>query len=150
MRIWEERMKKIMMISLLSLLLMGFCLDNGLASSKKNQPADNYLTFSFVINPVSVGYKRQVARNLFFTGNVDYEGSHGDLYFQGGASYMIPRKFWIFWFYGGGGWQFSRNSGYQFPYMALGTRVWILSWEVVYPLQRGEGQEYRFGFSIAF
>jgi hypothetical protein len=138
------------MISVLSLLVMGICVEDGFGRSKKNQLSDNYLTFSFVIHPVSVGYKRQVARSFYFTGNVDYVSSNEDLYFQAGASYMIPRKFWIFWFYGGGGWQFSRNHGYQFPFMSLGTRVWILSWEVVYPLQRDETTEYRFGFSIAF
>ncbi|MCK4931964.1 MAG: hypothetical protein KAT01_07350 [Candidatus Aminicenantes bacterium] len=142
--------KAVMIISLVSLLMMGICIDDVLASSKKNQPSDNYLTFSFVIYPVSVGYKRQVVHGFYFTGNVDYVGSNEDLYFQGGAAYMIPRKFWIFWFYGGGGWQFSRNHGYQFPYMTLGTRVWFLSWEVVYPLQRGEETGYRFGFSFAF
>ena len=147
----EERMKKAVMIfSLTCLLLMGVCINDVLADSKKNLPADNYVTFSFVIHPVSVGYKRQVARNFYFTGNVDYEGSNGDLYFQAGGAYMIPRKFWIFWLYGGGGWQFSRNNGYQFPYLALGSRVWILSWEVSYPLQRGQEPGYRFGFSIAF
>jgi len=108
------------------------------------------LSFSFVIHPVSVGYKRQVARSFYFTGNVDYVGDNNDLYFQVGGAYMVPRKFWIFWFHGGGGWQFSRNYGYQFPYLTLGTRVWILTWEVVYPLQRGEERGYRFGFSIAF
>lgn len=138
------------MISLGVLCVLGICFEDGLAGPNKNQPADNYLTFSFVINPTSVGYKRQVARNFYFTGNVDYEGSDGDLFFQAGTAYMIPRKFWIFWLYGGGGWQFSRNHGYQFPYMMLGTRVWILTWEVVYPLQRGEDPGYRFGFSIAF
>jgi hypothetical protein len=144
-------MKKALMIFILTnFLMMGVSIDDVFANSKKNLPADNYLTFSFVIHPVSVGYKRQVARSFYFTGNVDYEGSNGDLYFQGGAAYMIPRKFWIFWLYGGGGWQFSRNHGYQFPYLTLGSRVWILSWEVIYPLQRGEEPAYRFGFSIAF
>ena len=67
-------MKKITMIGLMSLLLMGFCIDEALANSKKNQLSDNYLSFSFVIHPVSVGYKRQVARSFYFTGNVDYVG----------------------------------------------------------------------------
>jgi hypothetical protein len=150
MRIWEERMKKTLMIGLISLLLMGICVDDTLASSKKSQLSNNYLSFSFVIHPVSVGYKRQVARSFFFTGNVDYVGDNNDLYFQAGGAYMVPRKFWIFWFYGGGGWQFSRNHGYQFPYLTLGTRVWIFSWEVTYPLQRGEETGSRFGFTIAF
>ena len=144
-------MKKAAIIfTLASLFILGMCMGEAMAIPKKSQPADNYLTFSFVIHPVSVGYKRQVARNFYFTGNIDYEDSHGDLYFQGGGAYMLPRKFWIFWLYGGGGWQFSRNHGYQFPYLTLGTRVWILSWEVVYPLQRAEETNYRFGFSIAF
>ena len=144
-------MKKVAIIfSFLCLLLAGVCIDDALASSDKNLPADNYVTFSFVIHPVSVGYKRQVAPCFFFTGNVDYEGSDGDLYFQAGGVYMLPHKFWIFRLYGGGGWQFSRNYGYQFPYLTLGSRVWIFSWEVVYPLERGEDPGYRFGFSIAF
>ena len=75
--------KAVMIISLVSLLMMGICIDDVLASSKKNQPSDNYLTFSFVIYPVSVGYKRQVVHGFYFTGNVDYVGSNEDLYFQG-------------------------------------------------------------------
>lgn len=137
-------------MSLAGLLVVTICVEDAWAASRRNQPADNYVTFSFVINPISVGYKRQVARSFYFTGNVDYEGSQGDLYFQGGGAYMLPHKFWIFWLYGGGGWQFSRNHGYQFPYLTLGTRVWILSWEVIYPLERHEDPGYRFGFSIAF
>jgi hypothetical protein len=144
-------MKKIFTIGFLSLLIVGFCsIDALAANSKKSQLSDNYLSFSFVINPVCVGYKRQVAQSFYFSGNVDYIEDNNDLHFQVGGVYMLPRKFWIFWFYGGGGWQFSRNHGYQFPYLSLGTRVWIFSWEVAYPLQRGEETGYRFGFSFAF
>jgi len=142
--------KALIIFTLASLFIVGICIKDVSASQTKNQLADNYLTFSFVIHPVSVGYKRQVSRNFYFTGNIDYEDSSGDLFFQGGGAYMIPRKFWIFQFYGGGGWQFSRNHGYQFPYLSLGTRIWILSWEVVYPLQRAEETGYRFGFCISF
>ena len=143
-------MKKYKKILILTFIVFVFGGQNAFAHGKKPELPDHFLTFSFVIHPVSMGYKHRVASSTYLTTNLDYVGGEHDLYFQVGASYMIPRKFWIFWFYGGTGLQFSRNQAYQHPYITLGTRFWILYSEVVYPIQRAGDTGFRFGFSVTF
>jgi hypothetical protein len=143
-------MKKYGIVVLFVLMIGVFGVPNMFAHEKKPEVPDHYLTFSFVIHPVSVGYKHRVASSTYLTTNLDYVGDKNDIYFQVGAAYMIPRKFWIFWFYGGTGLQFSRNHAYQHPYVTLGTRFWILYSEVVYPIQRASDTGFRFGFSVTF
>jgi len=138
------------MIILFVLMVGVFGVPTMFAHGKKPDLPDHYLTFSFVIHPASVGYKHRVASSTYLTTNLDFVGGEHDLYFQVGASYMIPRKFWIFWFYGGTGLQFSRRQAYQYPYITLGTRFWILYSEVVYPIQRSGDTGFRFGFSVTF
>jgi len=142
--------KKYKTITILAFVVFVFGGSNMFAHGKKPQLPDNYITFSFVIHPASVGYKHRVASSTYLTTNLDYVGDRNDIYFQVGAGYMIPRKFWIFWFYGGTGLQFSRNHAYQYPYITLGTRFWILYSEVVYPIQRGGDSGFRLGFSVTF
>ena len=143
-------MKEYRMIILFVLMVGVFGVPTMFAHGKKPDLPDHYLTFSFVIHPASVGYKHRVASSTYLTTNLDFVGGEHDLYFQVGASYMIPRKFWIFWFYGGTGLQFSRRQAYQYPYITLGTRFWILYSEVVYPIQRAGDTGFRFGFSVTF
>ena len=138
-------------ITVLFVWMIGiFGVSNTFAHGKKPEVPDHNLTFSFVIHPVSVGYKHRVASSTYLTTNLDYVEDRNDIQFQVGAAYMIPRKFWIFWFYGGTGLQFSRNHAYQHPYVTLGTRFWILYSEVVYPIQRTSDTGFRFGFSVTF
>ena len=120
------------------------------AKGKKPELPDHNLTFSFVIHPVSVGYKLRVANSTYLTTNMDYISDRNDVTFQVGAGYMIPRKFWIFWLYGGTGLQFSRNHAYEHPYITFGTRFWILFSEVVYPIVRSDDTTFRTGFSVTF
>jgi hypothetical protein len=143
-------MKKYRIIVLFVLMTGMLAVPNLFAHGKKPEVPNHNLTFSFVINPASVGYKHRVANSTYLTTNLDYASDRNDITFQVGAGYMIPRKFWIFWFYGGAGLQFSRNQAYQHPYITLGTRFWILYSEVVYPIQRGEDTCFRFGFSVTF
>ena len=138
------------MIFLFVLMVGVYCVPTMSAHGRKPDLPDHYLTFSFVIHPASVGYKHRVADSTYLTTNLDFVGGEHDLYFQVGASYMIPRKFWIFWFYGGTGLQFSRRQAYQYPYITLGTRFWILYSEVVYPIQSSGDTGFRFGFSVTF
>jgi hypothetical protein len=81
---------------------------------------------------------------------MDYVSSASDLEFQTGALYIIPKKILIFQFYGGAGLQFSRNTGYQYPYINLGTRFLFLFSEVIHPLRHGTQPRYRFGLSFSF
>jgi hypothetical protein len=150
MDLWEETMRKYKIAVLFVLMIALLGGQNLFAHKKRPNLPDHYLTFSFVINPASVGYKHRVASSTYLTTNLDYISDRGDLTFQVGASYMIPRKFLFFWFYGGTGLQFSRRHAYQYPYLTLGTRFWILYWEVTYPIQRGDDTSFRFGFSVTF
>ena len=143
-------MKKYLTIFILSLLIIVFCTQNTFARVKRVEMPKNYLTFSFVIHPASVGYKHLIAENIYLTTNLDYVHSDSELYFQSGAAYMIPYKFLIFRFYGGSGLQFSRNHGYQSPYVMLGTKIWIFYTEIVYFMQRHETPGYRLGFIASF
>jgi hypothetical protein len=143
-------MNKIRIVILFVLMIALLGGQNLFAHKKKLNLPDHYLTFSFVINPASVGYKHRVASSTYLTTNLDYVNDRDDLTFQVGASYMIPRKFLFFWFYGGTGLQFSRRRAYQHPYVTLGTRFWILYSEVTYPIQRAGDTGFRFGFSVTF
>jgi hypothetical protein len=142
-----KKYRIVVLVVLMNAVLGG---QNLFAHKKKPELPDHYLTFSFVIHPASVGYKHRVASSTYLTTNLDYVGDKDDLYFQVGAGYRIPRKFWIFWFYGGTGLQFSRHHAYQHPYITLGTRFWILCSEVIYPIQRAGDTGFRFGFSVTF
>ncbi len=129
---------------LLLLILMG-----GILSAKERTPK-GYLNFSFFINPLDIGYQHRLVDNLYATANLDYQGSDSDLKFRTGAVYSIPRKIIIFRFYGGGGFQYSRNQGYQYPYLAVGTRFLFLFSEILHPIESHATPEYRLGFSVKF
>lgn len=143
-------MKKNLTIFILSLLIIVVCTENTSARVKPVELQKNYLTFSFVIYPANAGLKHLVTKNFYLTANLDYVHSKSDVYFQSGATYMIPYKFLIFRFYGGGGLQLSRNHGFQYPYAMLGTKIWVFYTEIVYPLQSKETPGYRLGFIASF
>ena len=143
-------MKKYAIIVFVALMAAFLTVPEIFAHGKKPDIPDHYLTFSFVINPASVGYKHRVADSTYLTTNLDYVDDRNDITFQVGAGYMIPSKFLFFWLYGGAGLQFSRNHAYEHPYITLGTRFWILYWEAVYPIQGREDTLFRFGFSVTF
>ena len=143
-------MKKYLTASFVGLLVMGFCVTDVFSGRKKFEPPEHYVTFSFFINPWNVGYKHLLARNLYLTGNLDYVGSRSDLILQAGAAYMIPRKILIFRFFGGGGLEFSRNDGYMYPYVMIGTKLWVFHFDIVHPLRRNIEPGYRLGFIFSF
>lgn len=143
-------MKKFIAVSLLGVFVMGFCATDVFARRKKFEPPDHYLTLSFFISPWSVGYKHLLSRNLYLTGNLDYSSGDEDLIFQAGAAYMVPRKILIFRFFGGGGLEFSRNNTSMYPYVTIGTKLWILHFEIIHPLLRNRSPGYRFGFIFPF
>jgi len=87
---------------------------------------------------------------VYATGNLDYRQSVDDLEFQAGAVYMFPVKILIFRLYTGGGYQFSRNEGYQYPYVTVGTNFLFLFSEVIYPMETATDPKYRFGLSFKF
>ncbi|MBN1222555.1 MAG: hypothetical protein JXB23_04870 [Candidatus Aminicenantes bacterium] len=143
-------MKRYPVIILLALWIMGFIAQDALAYSRKSKFPDNYLNFSFFITPMSIGLKHQVAKNVYFTGNMDYDKSDENLIFQGGAAYMIPRKIVIFHLYGGTGLEYTRNSSQIYPYFMVGTKLWIIHFDIVHPLLKGANPGYRLGFMFSF
>ncbi len=131
------------------LLLLGSSLPAA-AHGRRYQPAPHYLTFSFVVNPSALGYKHHLGKNLYATGDVLYQEEHSDLLIRVGGAYFVPVKILFFRLYASGGYQFSRNDGYQFPYAGVGTHFWIFFTEVIHPFQSRATPEYRLGFSIRF
>jgi len=146
-------MKKYLSIGLMGLLALGFCATDTFAKHRRSRPyrsPDNFVTFSFFIHPVSLGYQHRLSGNLFLTGNMDYVSSESDLLFQAGAAYMLPRKILFFRLYGGGGIEMSRNHGYRYPYVVAGTKFFFLYAEIVHPMQSHGTPSYRLGFSFTF
>jgi len=146
----EEQMKKILLISLLVILIIPLLTATGFARGRKSCAPGHFLTLSFFINPVNIGYKHRLFGNLYATTNLDYRRSITDLELQTGAVYLFPHKIIIFTLYGGGGIQFSRNEGYQYPYLTVGTNFLFLFTEIIHPLENGREPNYRFGFSFKF
>jgi hypothetical protein len=143
----EEQMKKIILITLL--VIMALFLSESQAFAEKPNP-NKFLTVSFFINPVGIGYKHAVAENFYLSGSLDYRSTATDLEFQTGAMYLIPKKILIFNFYVGSGLQFSRNHGYQYPYVTVGTNFLFLFTEMIHPLEANRDPRYRFGFNVRF
>ena len=143
-------MKKYSIIIFLWFLLMGVFAVDSMAHSKKTGNPDNYLSLSFFISPFSVGLKHQLTKSIYVTGNMDYIGHDQNLIFQGGLAYMIPRKILIFRFYGGGGIEYSRNDYRADPYIMVGTKLWIIHFDMVHLLRQGATPGYRLGFMFSF
>jgi hypothetical protein len=147
----EATMKKYVALGFLGLALMALTSSDAFAKCRRGRTPERYVNLSFFFfQPLDVGYKQRVAPNVYLTGNMDYEPDEKDLRFQAGAAYMIPHKILFFRLYGGGGVEFSRNKGYMYPYVAVGTNFWILYTEIVHPLRAGREPTYRFGLSLAF
>jgi len=146
----EERMRKLFSISILMVLIISISSTETLANSTKDSSSKNYLTFSWFFKPASLGTKVLVTKKVYATGNIDYRDSTKDLEFQGGAVYLFPPKILIFKLYAGGGLQFSRNEGFQYPYISVGTNFLFLFSEILYPMKSGLEPKYRAGFSVKF
>jgi len=143
-------MKKIVLIVLMAVLIILLLTATGFASKKRDCTPGHFLTFSCFINPVNIGYKHRLSENIYATANLDYRSSINDLEFQTGAVYLIPRKILIFQLYGGGGVQLSRNEGYQYPFLTVGTNFLFLFTEIIHPLENRMEPKYRLGFSFKF
>ncbi len=143
-------MKKKLSTILMASLIILFSASGILAEPHRDYPNRNYLNFSWFIKPSSLGLKTRLFSTVYATGNLNYRQSVNDIEFQAGAVYMFPRKILIFRLYTGGGYQFSRNDGYQYPYVTVGTQFLFLFSEVVYPMETAADPKYRFGLSVKF
>jgi len=143
-------MRKLFSISILMILIISISSNEILANSPRDSSSNNYLTFSWFFKPASLGTKFRIANNVYATGNIDYRDSTKDLEFQAGTVYLFPAKILIFKLYTGGGYQFSRNEGFQYPYISVGTNFLFLFSEIIYPMKSGLDPKYRAGFNIKF
>ena len=143
-------MKKLFLIIMLIMLATLLSSNELFARSPRSYPDQNYINFSWFLRPASLGIKTRLFSNVYATGNLDYRKSIDDLELQAGAVYMFPVKILIFKLYAGGGYQFSKNEGFQYPYATVGTNFWIFFTEAVHPLDSRAESKYRFGLSIKF
>jgi len=117
------------------------------AGHKYKNPENNYLSFS-LLTPFGLGYKHHLGRNFYFVTDLDYEKK--DLRIRIGAAYFFPFNVLIFRFYSGGGLQYSRNDGFHYPYLTIGTRYLIFYNEIIHPWKKDLKPEFRFGLSFGF
>jgi hypothetical protein len=143
-------MKKRFLTLLSGILIILFSANGILAEPHRNYPDKNYLHFSWFLKPTSFGLKARLLGHVYATGNLDYRQAVDDLEFQAGAVYMFPVKILIFRLYTGGGYQFSRNEGYQYPYVTVGTDFLFFFSEAIYPMETAADPKYRFGLSFKF
>jgi hypothetical protein len=132
------------------LLILGSVMPASAHGPRTYSPAKNYLTFSSVFSPSQLGYKHHLGKNLYATGDMLFENEQNSLRFRVGGAYHIPVKILFFRLYAASGYQFSRDNGNQFPYVAVGSHFWFLFTEVAHPLESRADPEYRLGFSVKF
>lgn len=118
---------------------------------------DSFLNIYWLDQALCMGLKQQLFSPVYATANLDYHWTSSDLTLSLGLVYMLPKEEELFGFlpvdlhfYGGGGWQFTRNQGRNNPYLLLGINCLIFFAESVYPLNPELEPEFRSGFSIKF
>ena len=123
---------------------------------------ESFLNLYWIDRSFSMGIKQSIFKPVYATANMEFAQADADLRFQLGAAYVLPKElvvlrikeekiiYFNLYFYGGGGCQFSRNEGYQYPYLLLGTNYLFFFAESVYPLADRIEPQFRSGFSIKF
>lgn len=158
-------MKKFILFSLLLSLLV---FAGGLRVFAADFPKDahilpeSFLNLYWVDKSFSVGIKQSIFKPVYATANVEFYRPNTDVLLRLGAAYILPKELvflrvkeekvisFNLYFYGGGGWQFSRNEGYQYPYLLIGANYLFLFAESVYPLAHETEPMFRSGFSFKF
>ncbi|MGQ9780319.1 MAG: hypothetical protein ACUVRM_10700 [Bacillota bacterium] len=136
---------------LLVLLAAGVFFLLGATAALAEEPAPQMFLHLYEVEEAkAVGLQTRLAENLYGTLNIEYHEAANDLELRAGVAYLLPYRVLFFSFYGGVGLEFSRNEGYRYPYLALGTNFLFLFSEVVYPLEKEERPKYRSGLSFKF
>lgn len=110
--------------------------------------AKGFFSLYKVDEAFAVGLKGRIHNNIYAAGNIEYHHGKRDLELRVGTVYLLPKEVLFFHFYGGIGAQFSRNEGYQYPYLSLGTNFLFFFSEVIHPLEREAAPGYRWGFNF--
>lgn len=119
--------------------------DDEYVEEEEIQLPGGFLQLYLVKNSFAAGIKHRLWQRIYAAGNLEYQEDDRDLLFQTGVVYTYPYEmvflkingqkilYLDFYFYGGGGAQFSRNKGYHYPYIILGLHSLFLYAETVYP-----------------
>lgn len=142
-------MKKILIIIILFIVLM-FATQMILLAHHQNRAPASFLNIYKNDGIIAAGLKQHVFNQIYATTNIQYLDSASDLEFQAGAAYLFPYKILFFRLYGGTGLQMSRNEGFQYPYIVMGTDFLIFFSEVIHPLSSHMEPKFRAGFSFHF
>jgi len=142
-------MKKVLIIIILIVVLMLLTQITLLAHQQHQAPA-SFLNLYKNDGTIAAGLKQYVIKRIYATANIQYLDSATDLEFQAGAAYLLPYKILFFRLYGGTGLQMSRNEGFQYPYVMLGTDFLFFFSEVIHPLSPHMEPKFRAGFSFHF
>jgi|GEM_PF-1545199 len=110
--------------------------------------AKGFFSLYKVDDAFAVGLKGRIVNNLYGAGNIEYHHTNRDLELRAGTVCLLPKEILFFHFYGGIGMQFSRNEGYQYPYLVLGTNFLFLFSEVIHPLEKEAEPRCRWGFNF--
>lgn len=94
--------------------------------------------------------KFRLLNDLYVGTNIEYFDSDQDAKIHLGAVYLLPHEFLFFRFYGGVGYQYSRNSGGEFSYLVLGSHYLFLFSEILYPWEIEVEPLMRFGLSLKY
>ena len=145
-------MKKAPTIILLAVIsiLAGQIAALGYSRAPRSWAPGSFINLYTLDSHIAAGLKERVFGRFYAQGNVQFRDASSDLEIQAGMSYLLPVKVLFFRFYGGAGLQFSRNEGYQYPYVSMGTDFLFFFSEALYPMQAGQSPQIRGGFSFHF
>jgi hypothetical protein len=143
-------MKKAFLILIIITLLMLLTQLTLFARHRHSSRPSSFINLYNIEDHVAAGLKQRVIDNIYGTANIQYRDSESELEFQLGGMYLLPYKVLFFRFYGGSGLQVARNTGFQYPYLVLGTDFFIFFSETIYPLKEKAEPKLRGGFSFRF
>jgi hypothetical protein len=122
----------------------------GYSGAPRTWTPGSFINLYAIDGHIAAGLKERLFGRFYAQANVQYQETSADLEMQAGLSYLLPVKVLFFRFYGGTGFQFSRNRGYQYPYLSMGTDFLFFFSEVIYPMRTGLSPQVRGGFSFHF
>jgi hypothetical protein len=143
-------MKKLIFIVLILLLFLLLTGASVFARHDDLRPPSSFINLYRIDHKIAAGLKQHVLTHIYATGNLEYRSEASDLELQFGTVYLLPQKILFFRLYGGTGLQFSRNEGYQYPYLVLGTHFLFFFSEVIHPWHGKMEPKFRGGFSFHF
>lgn len=116
----------------------------------KSWSPSGFLQFYETEDNLACALKFRLLGEVYGGTNIEYFVSDLDTKIHLGAVYLLPHEFLFFRFYGGAGYQYSRNNGGEFSYLVLGSHYLFLFSEVLYPWEIEKEPLIRFGLSFKY